>query len=134
MTETLARERGAALVTAMTLLVVVGTLTGLAIERSTALSHDDRRHLSATAAAFAADGGLVYARHLLQRRAGNPAESTATGDTWTLRIGRADVTIHIAPLATDPSLWHATSTARCGSGPTAATKTLTATLGSCGGR
>ena len=82
------RTRGAALLLALVVLVVLGTVTTLAVERCRMLSHSDGIEHAQLQALWAAEGGVAHARHAL---AENP-EHTGT----TLRLGSCTVTTVIA--------------------------------------
>ncbi|MEM7202044.1 MAG: PilX N-terminal domain-containing pilus assembly protein [Planctomycetota bacterium] len=98
------RESGAALILALLVLVVLGTVTTLSIERAGLLARSDVHQRERLRALFAAEGGVAQARHAL---ALDPDYSGAR-----LRIDTCDVEIEVTSRATDPRQWTVRSVGR----------------------
>jgi Tfp pilus assembly protein PilX len=90
-------ERGFAMAWACFLVVLVGALATVMLERDRVLRRDAATDLQALAAFHAAEGGLEKARHALGRDADYRGE--------TLEIGRCTVTVRVA--ASGDAGWHA---------------------------
>ena len=81
-------ERGSALIIAMFVLVLAGSVTALIFERARGLDAATRHDRESLQAFYAAEGGLARARHAL---AGDP---TYVGET--LEVGGREVAVTVA--------------------------------------
>ena len=81
------RQRGFAMLWAMFLVVAVGSLSFLVLERDRTMRRDGVTDAAALAVFHAAEGGLAHARHALRT---DPAWRGATE-----HIGRCDVEIEV---------------------------------------
>ena len=102
-------QRGFAMLWAMFLVILVGSLSFVMLERDQTMRRSGSTDVQALAAFHAAEGGLAHARHALAR---DPAWS---GDTF--RIGRCDVQVAVEPVGDG---WRVRSTAEPGAGRIAA--------------
>lgn len=100
-----ADERGAALVTAMILLVVLGSLSTLILERSRAVANSTENERTQLRLFYAAEGGLAHAQHSLAR-----ADDHRGAE---LRIGTCDVQTEITELPGKPRRWQVSVEAHC---------------------
>ena len=99
------RQRGFAMLWALFLVIAVGSLSFLVLDRDRTMRRDGVTDAADLSAFHAAEGGLAHARHVLRNE---PA--------WrggTLRIGRCDVAIEVE--ATDAG-WRVRAEAQPGAG------------------
>ncbi|MFK7740529.1 MAG: hypothetical protein AB8H80_09400 [Planctomycetota bacterium] len=97
-------EQGAALVMAMMLVVVTGTMLTSMTQGHRLLANDTIDERASSQALQAAEGGIAQARWQLQQDAGYAGER--------LRIGNAEVDISVTKTDERPSTWRVTSMAR----------------------
>ena len=98
-------ERGAALITALILLVVLGSLSTLILERSRNVASSTEIERAQLRLFYAAEGGLAHLQHSLAKA---PDHRGAE-----LRIGICDVQTEVTELAGSPRRWQVSVEAHC---------------------
>lgn len=99
------QEGGAALITALILLVVLGSLSTLILERSRSVADGTEIERTQLRLFYAAEGGLEHLRHALDRDADHRGAD--------LRIGTCDVHTEVTETTGEPRRWHISIEAHC---------------------
>ena len=98
-------ERGAALITALIMLVVLGSLSTLILERSRSAADSTDNERTQLRLFYAAEGGVAHLQHSLARAADHRGAE--------LRIGTCDVRTEVNEFAGEPLRWQVSVEAHC---------------------